>query len=471
MRTRPITPEQQSELAAWITTALEMMPYMASVLLALRPLDVPGLQTFACDKGYRLYIDFDAVTPLGLDFCSQALLHECCHLFAHDAERAEEFGATTPSGRQQWNLASDAANNDDLVEAGCHSIAEHGFLPSTMDAPEHLTAEQYMELLSQQMPNGDDGDDESDDGSGGGSTDGSGGGSTDGDGDGQSPGNSGSPSSGDSGEPYAGCGSGAGGEAAPCELDENDDAGGAAPAATSAEKRVIDIATAADIRTAAARGIGTVPAGLVERAEQILTPSKLPWRQILSSSIRRSIASRAGDTDVTYARRNRRRPHISLASGGRIVRPGSYSPTPMLAVVRDTSGSMGKDELTAASIEVEGIAKQLGIRGENLSLLDVDTVVAAKKQYLRPSQLQEVAGRGGTDMGIGIAAAAELRPRPNAIVVITDGYTPWPADRGRTPPTVAVIVGQAAEHVADHVPSWIKPVVVDAGELAKKGNV
>ncbi len=467
MHTRPIVPEQQSELAAWITKALELMPYMASVLLSLRPLDAPGLGTFACDKGYRLYVDFDAVTPLGLDFCSQALLHECCHLFAHDAERAEEYGVRSNGARQQWNLASDAANNDDLVAAGCTSIAENGFLPSTMGAPEHLTAEQYMALLASLPDDNQSGDDdEQGDEPGSSGAAGSGQGSRSGGGT-----DSGTDAGSGTGEPYAGCGSGSGGEAAPCELGENDDAGGAAPAATSAEKRVIDISTAADIRAAASKGIGTVPAGLVERANQVLTPSKLPWRQILSSSIRRSIASRAGDTDVTYARRNRRRPHISLASGGRIVRPGSYSPVPTLAVVRDTSGSMGKDELEAASIEVEGIAKQLGIRGENLILLDVDVVVAAKKRYLNPSQLQEVAGRGGTDMCVGIAAATELRPRPNAIVVITDGLTPWPNERGRTPPTVAVIVGRGAEYVTGHMPSWIKPVIVDAAEAAPSSGV
>jgi len=447
MKPRAITAEQQSELAAWITKALEMMPYMASVLLSLRPLDAPGLGTFACDKHYRLYVDFDAVMPLGFEFCAQALLHECCHLFAHDTERADEYGITTKERQRLWNLASDAANNDDLVDAGCSSIAEHGFLPATMDAPSYLTAEHYMALLEQGDGDGDSEGDEGEDSQGSG-----------GEGQGEGP----AAASSGQGEPYAGCGSGAGGEAAPCELDEADDANGAAPAATSAEKRVVDIATAADIRAAAARGIGTVPAGLVERAKQLLAPSKLPWRQILSSSIRRSIASRAGDTDVTYARRNRRRPHVELASGGRIVRPGSYSPVPTLAVVRDTSGSMSEANLNVVSIEVEGIAKQLGIRGENLIVLDVDTVVAAKRRYQNFTQLEEVAGRGGTDMGAGIAAAAALRPRPNAIVVITDGMTPWPTDRGRTPPTVAAIVGPVGDdsYITSGIPAWIKPVLV-----------
>ncbi|MHB8319959.1 MAG: vWA domain-containing protein [Acidimicrobiales bacterium] len=377
MSTRPITSDQQGELSAWITRALELMPYMASVLLSLRPLDVPGLGTFACDRYYRLYVDFDAVVSLGFDHCAQALLHECCHLFAHDAERADEYGATTKQALASWNLAADAANNDDLVDAGCNFIAAHGFLPLTMGAENYLTAEQYMDLLyndNASQGGGTDNDSEDADKS-----------SQDSD-------------SGKSDEPYAGCGSGSGGEPAPGELSADDSAGGTAPAATSVEKRIIDIATATEIKAAAARGIGAVPGGLMERATQVLAPSKLPWRQILSSSIRRSIASRAGDVDVTYSRRNRRRPYIYLPSGGRIVRPGSYSPIPSLVVVRDTSGSMGESELEMVSVEIEGIAKQLGIRDENFIVLDVDTEVQAQHKYRHFSQLQDIFGRGGTDM-------------------------------------------------------------------------
>ena len=439
MRPQTITPTQQADLAAWTTKALEAMPYMASVLLNLRPLNTPGLGTFACDAGYRLYVDFDAVAPWGVDACSEVLLHECFHLLAHDSERAVEYGATTNARRNAWNLASDAANNDDLVEAGCTHIAETGFLPSTMEAPDHLTAEHYMALLEEEQGENEgenEGEDEGEDG-------GSGNGSGQGD------------------EPFAGCGSGSGGVAAPGELDQADDANGAAPATTEVERRVIDISTAAAIREAAA--IGTVPAGLVAIAKQLLTPSKLPWKQILSSAIRRSIASRAGDTDVTYARRNRRRAYIDLSSNERIIRPGNYSPVPSLAVVRDTSGSMGAPQLNAVSVEIEGIAKQLGIRGEQLIVLDVDVEVAAKRQYRDFSQLEEVAGRGGTDMGVGIAAAAALRPKPNAIVVITDGMTPWPATRGNAPPTIAAIVGasDSHSHLVEGVPDWIRSVLVD----------
>ena len=41
-------------------------------------------------------------------------------------------------------------------------------------------------------------------------------------------------------------------------------------------------------------------------------------------------------------------------------------------------------------------------------------------------------------MGEGIAQALALRPRPSIVVVLTDGFTPWPAE---APRGARVIVG------------------------------
>ncbi len=459
MKTLPLTAEQQSDLVAWRAEALETMPYMASVLLNLRPLNAPELGTFACDARYRLYIDFQAVTPLGTRFCAEALLHECCHLFAHDSERADEHGVA-PHERMMWNAASDCSNNDDLVDAGCATLAEHALTPSKISAPDYQTAEFYFDFLKQTQ------DDESgNDPQGGKPSPGDEDGRSSGEGNGQQPGDGqGQPSdqSGrdESDDEWAGCGSAAGGEKAPCELDPEDDANGAAPAANDAEITIIDIATATEIKEYASKHPGTTPRGLVERAEQVLKPSELGWRAILSAAVRRAAASRSGDFDTTYSRRNRRQSH-RVSGKGTIIQPGIESPVPRLAIVRDTSGSMGADELSMVTNEVDGIAKQLGVRGENLVVFDVDVEVAATRRYRRAADLADIAGRGGTDMRVGIEAASALHPTPSAIIVITDGWTPWPDAKGKVP-IVACIVGSDANDAAvlHSIPSWITVVKV-----------
>ena len=112
MRPTAPTSEQSDELVVWRSLALERMPYLASTLLALRPLDAPGLGTFAVDTTLRLYIDFEAVTPKGPVWCAEALLHECCHFFGDHAARSDD-AAVTADERQMWNLSADAEANDD----------------------------------------------------------------------------------------------------------------------------------------------------------------------------------------------------------------------------------------------------------------------------------------------------------------------------------------------------------------------
>jgi hypothetical protein len=327
----------------------------------------------------------------------------------------------------------DAANNDDLIDAGCTALAEHAMQPSTIGAEKYQTAEFYYDHLKElEDSDPQSGDDKSK-------------------GDGDSDGNA-SPS-------WGGCGSASGGESAPCELDEDNDLDGHAPAATTGEKQIHDISVASDIRDRASKQPGSVPGGLVERASQILKPAEVNWRTVLSRCVRRSVASRNGEYDVTYSRRSRRLGYIPYGNG-RVVRPGSESPIPNLVVVRDTSGSMGEVELQVVTNEVEGIAKQLGIRDENLVVLDVDVIVQATRKYRRAEDLAVVAGRGGTDMAKGILQASELRPTPSAIVVITDGATGWPDEPIRIP-VVACIVGNTEYTSRWETPPWIKRVDVD----------
>jgi predicted metal-dependent peptidase len=85
--------------------------------------------------------------------------------------------------------------------------------------------------------------------------------------------------------------------------------------------------------------------------------------------------------------------------------------------------------------EVDGALRSLGIRGDGVTVLSCDAAVhtVARVRRARDAQL---GGGGGTDMRVGLAVAAELRPRPDLVVVFTDGWTPWP----ETPPTGAAVV-------------------------------
>lgn len=440
MLTTPVTDEQMELFSAWRALALGRMPYMASYLFGVRVLNAPGLGTFAVDPGFRLYVDFDAVAERGSDWCSESLLHEVGHLFGEHSRFAQDLGVS-PELAKTWNVGADFSLNDDLVEVGCLTLSD--MVPSIVGMPEHLTANDYfLRLVAMQQQSG-------------------GGQQQQGSGSGQQQQGSGGGQQQQDGEPFAGCGSASGGPAAPCELDPDDDADGHAPAATAGERARVRLATAKLIIEHAARGRGTVPAGMVEQANMILTPTSTPWQKLLGAALRRALRYRAGLTHPNHTARDRRRNNVRLSPNGpKVIFPGRRTPVLRMAVVRDTSGSMGPEELETVTREIVTIARKLRIRGTDLMVLDVDADVHSTRGFRNGDALQQVHGRGGTDMRVGIAEALRQRGGVDAIAVLTDGGTPWP-DEPTPVPVVACLVGPYARESAPEVPSWIRSVVVD----------
>jgi intein/homing endonuclease len=360
----------------------------------------------------------------------------------------------------------DASINDDLRDGGLTMFADGaGYVtPSTIGEPDYQTVQFYFRALQARVAQKQQ--------SGQGQPQPGAGAGTGQPGQGQPGPGSGQPGTGQGGAqpsagapgPYKGCGSGSGGNAAPGELDADDDLGGAAPAATATEAERVRVTTAVAIREAAAKGRGTVPAGLVELADQILAPSKVPWQKVLGRRIRGSVRSRMGTMDVFFNRRSARRHNERIITpsgpGRRIVVPAAVDPTPRIAVVRDTSGSMSDDDLSAVTNEVVGIAKKLRVRGPDLTITDVDARAYAARKFTGAKDMAQVQGRGGTDMCVGIVAALDAKPKPTVVIVMTDGFTPWPTQETRIP-VIAVIIGAHPAGPAANVPSWIRTVLVE----------
>lgn len=178
---------------------------------------------------------------------------------------------------------------------------------------------------------------------------------------------------------------------------------------------LLRLKVAADIH---AQPPGTVAGGWQRWAEAVL-PSRTDWRRALAAEIRRGIALTAGTVDYSYHRPSRRA-HLQ----DDIVLPTMVRPVPEVAIICDTSGSMHEGLLARALAEVDGILTRAGLR-RGAPVLAVDTAVHTVRRVASARQVT-LAGGGGTDMAHGIEAAARLRPRPTIIVVLTDGFTPWP---------------------------------------------
>jgi predicted metal-dependent peptidase len=116
------------------------------------------------------------------------------------------------------------------------------------------------------------------------------------------------------------------------------------------------------------------------------------------------------------------------------------------------------DELLAIVLaEVDGLLRTVGVRGQSVRVIACDAAAHTAQRVRSASQVQLIGG-GGTNMGAGIDAAIELRPRPSVIVVLTDGYTPWPPNG---PAVATVIVGLLGGALAPEPPAWARVVHID----------
>lgn len=116
---RPLTADERRMLAAARLVAVESAPYLAHALFSVRPLAAVGLATFAVDRFWRLYVDPATLAEWGPQVAGAVLLHEACHLIRDHAGRADSLPG--PVDHDRWNLATDAAINDDLIRAGLPS--------------------------------------------------------------------------------------------------------------------------------------------------------------------------------------------------------------------------------------------------------------------------------------------------------------------------------------------------------------
>jgi predicted metal-dependent peptidase len=370
-------------------------PYYSTCLWALQPVPTSGLLltggALAVDRHLRLYYDPDVIATWPIEELVGAVIHEVNHVLGVHAQRRGERHEFL------WNVACDLAINS-LLRDEKVTLPPDVIYPHHVNLPVGLSADEYYDRLLAQMP-----------------------------------------------PPPGGVGAGRCGSIAHgVSQDYEQSSEGSAtvpPGLSTPELDVIRKRVAEDVIAHKARG--KVPGWLQRWAEGLLTPV-VDWRRKLAAYVRHQIGAAKGAADYTYRRPSRR-------STVDVLFPSMVRPTPSVAVVVDTSGSMGQHELNRALAEIRGILVACGQQA--VAVLACDAAVHATTRVFKASDVKLIGG-GGTDMRVGIDAAVALVPRPHLIVVVTDGYTPWPAHA----PGIPVVVVLTTAHGT--TPSWARTIVV-----------
>ena len=270
-------------------------PYLAAALWMLQPVENELVPLAAVDARWRLYYNPTAVAGLDVKVLEGVLYHEVLHLLRDHAGRAKAMNAEM----RRYNVAADLEINDD-IRYECE-LPEWTIFPSTFGLPNGLLAEEYYHRLSD-LPEG--------------------------------------------GEVAGGvCGSCAHGQRESWEEPGDGDGSGL----SAAEAELVRRKVAADVAEAVQKSHSAVPRHLARWARDRLQP-KVDWRRVLAGMVRAALSHVAGAVDYTYTRPSRRSPAVPA-----VVLPALRRPTPEVAIVVDTSGSMSEKELSQALAEVQGV--------------------------------------------------------------------------------------------------------------------
>lgn len=398
------------KLAAAVTRVVDSksgwMPYFHAALTGLIRVESTDGQvpTLAVSKFGVLYWNAAWVAAHPVEIVAMGLAHETMHVMLRHHERAEALGIRWEPGTpvsedlqrraELANYAEDACINEQLREVKVPQdkggeatlpLPAEWIYPERLKQDKGLVFETRYRLLLQNQPPPAPG--------------GGGKGKDQGVGQGNCGSCSGHPSK---GEPAG--------------------AKGKAEGRSEAEMDRLRRQVAGAVKEYASKGRGTVPAGLQRWADELLAPPRIDWRAHLAQAIRASIAYRSGSVSLTWQRPSRRQGGIGFGVGVPIL-PALHAPVPRVAVVVDTSGSMGsgKDSpLAMAAGEIRGVLRDVGAA---VTVVGIDADVHAIRECATiEDACGALKGGGGTDMTPAFNALVERKPQPEVVIVLTDGY-------------------------------------------------
>lgn len=447
--------------------AAEQIPWLAPALYAARlVLTERCPELAAVDEGLRVYFNphqvavmlsgrdrMQVVSELGFVW-----FHEVAHRLREHTERAREKQAQP----RLWNLASDLEINDAQLPGLALPRRFFPLLPNDFGLPEGKLAEFYYDQLCQQSEEllSQAGKAPSSPSSTvGRATEGS---TETGIGESSTPEvESQAGTSEAASAPEYDEGSGVHGERRSWELPDNDPQ---APGLSDVEQDVIRRAVAEAILQQ--KGRGAIPAGWERWAHEVLA-SRVDWRELLKRRLRGAIVRGTGQrVDYSFDR-----PHRRAFVYAPVLPPslrGDF--LPRVACVVDTSGSISSLELAQALAEVRGVLE--GLRTP-ITVIPCDAVPYEPIEVFTRSDLlsrcRSLPGGGGTNMVAGIEAALRLRPMPDVVLVLTDGYTPYPERPYRVPVLFGVFAKRGVRDAPlPPIPPWRREdiVLIELGEVS-----
>lgn len=195
---------------------------------------------------------------------------------------------------------------------------------------------------------------------------------------------------------------------------------------------------------------GYTPGSMKLWAKGVSKLTNDPWRRVLN--IVKSVTKRSrGSGRRRYNRFNYR------SNYSNVILPTRSHNEPRIMICLDTSGSMMDLDFSKA----RGLVKNLFKNLKQTSKIDIYTGDMALENVVSISRdlaEMELTGGGGTDVGVLIEESLkEIEHKPDIIVAITDGYTPWPSkDIG-----IPLVIAYTRDTRMHNTPKWATSILLE----------
>jgi predicted metal-dependent peptidase len=396
-----------------------MMPYLSALVYGMKPCARPGIGTMCVDTHGRCYYDPAFLNKLSDTEGAYVLIHEVCHLVLRHCQRmVKMLPHPSQDERETFNIAADLVVEQSMQAlrrfAPKGGVVYSEYASKIPDLKPGLTVEEYYWLLQKAKEPPEGGED--------------------------GPGPVDMPNHDDAPGPLNPKNEGSVSDGDEKDYEEAGDTG------------MDDIRVDAQIRETdqamkdyEGQGRGTVPGALKKAIDERLRPQPDPWN-LLRSATSRAVSSTVGSPENTYRKRSRRQ-----QKDGPLLK-GTIHEQPKAVLVLDNSGSMCGLEDMCATVILQGLKrlKQIQVVAGDTQP-NYDSLMTKLSQY-------EFTGGGGTDMGA-LIEHVDKEHRPDAIILVTDGYTPWPDH----PTRARLVIALCAD---TDTPKWAKTIPV----FTKKEN-
>ena len=432
--------DSRTKITLAIRQSCRDWPWLATLLLRIRPVEKSGIGTAGCDERLKFYYDPEHVDDLSMDDLCYIIKKSITHPVLRHSSRGKWI-INDSNSQEAFTIASDlsahqmfSADNQ-YIPDGCTTI-ETFRMKDGSKLPSGLCLEEYFSFVLQDLD-----EEESDD-------------EDEGQGEGQGEGQEESPSTTvphDSGVPEtSNCpprneGSSQDGQSREWEDEPEVDDGVSDDELDRVIKHLAETASNSMSNT----GSADFSLSVAQSTKPKVRPEQL---------LRQAVAKKFNKFKRGAEQQTFRRPSRRFNPDDKFIRPSYIKPTPSVTVVVDSSASMGSNDISLGLGMIDLALK--GMQLGEVRVVSGDTDIKNDQKRITRLSDVEIKGGGGTDMGKIVNKVLDQKNSdlPDLVILVTDGGTAWP-DKNKVP-FIACVTREKGCYLWHTPPEWMPLVYV-----------